>query len=377
MTTVYKKERRDPQIQSYETAGGKRWRVKFSITIKNKKYHVEKQGFKTFDAARSGKRENIDKLENQSSWKNVTVEEYFDKYVEEKLNNGSWRYLSYKQIKHSFEKMFYPTWGKIKLSDVTRLEYQLWITKFASENNYYKSTMRNLNTTISSIFADALLNDVIQKNPIQKIKISGAGPRDTSMTRLEFTTVFNFIKESPLLTLQQRTMASLTIIGLRHEEITGVKLKYVKDNMVGVFETINIHGELSIPKTNSSKRWVPMTPIIEELVNECITANRLVYASNNIIMSKDSFIFVNHLARHVRYSELSEIFKIISAGTGIKVWPHKMRHAFSTIAFGIAGINPRDIANILGHSKVDMSLYYNNGTDEGKQDTMSKVIDMI
>ncbi|WP_338400365.1 hypothetical protein [Leuconostoc mesenteroides] len=69
-------------------------------------------------------------------------------------------------------------------------------------------------------------------------------------------------------------------------------------------------------------------------------------------MSKNDLIFVNHLAKQVRYSELSTIFKIISRETNIHVWPHKMRHAFSTIAFGIPGLNPKDIANILGIQKL-------------------------
>jgi integrase len=168
-------------------------------------------------------------------------------------------------------------------------------------------------------------------------------------------------------------MALLTTLGLRHEEIDGLKLKYIKNNMIGVFEVLNQHNDLTPPKTESSKRWVPLTPLVEQYLKLAITNSRAIYAKQNIIMSPDSFIFINSLARPLRYSHLTNVFQLISKETGIHVWPHKMRHAFSTIAFGIAGLNPRDIANILGHSQIDMSLYYNNGTDEGKTSAMAKI----
>lgn len=50
---------------------------------------------------------------------------------------------------------------------------------------------------------------------------------------------------------------------------------------------------------------------------------------------------------------------------------------FQPLAFGIPELNPKDIANILGHSKIDMSLYYNNGTKEGQTDAMEKIISLF
>jgi len=377
MRYTYKKERRDPQIQSYITTQGKKWRIKFSITVRNQKKFIEKNGFRSFDEARVAKQDLLNQVSTNFNNKNITVYEYFNQYCQEKIDNGSWRYTTYKQSTYMFERNVFPTWGKFKLKDVTRLDYQSWITKYAKTKRYSKNYMRLLNGLVAGVFTDAVLNDVISKSPIQKIKVSGSPSRDTSITRSEFNTVFNFIKDSERLTLQQRTMALLTLIGLRHEEIMGIRVKYVKQNMLGIFETINIHGQVSTPKTSSSNRWVPMPPIIEEHLQRCIQQSKVVYASNNLIMSKNDLIFVNHLAKQVRYSELSTIFKIISRETNIHVWPHKMRHAFSTIAFGIPGLNPKDIANILGHSKIDMSLYYNNGTKEGQTDAMEKIISLF
>jgi integrase len=373
MRYTYKKERRDPQIQSYETQAGKRWRVKFSMTAHGRKHNVEKNGFISFDAARAGKTQAINDIQNNISHDNVTVREYFEMYSEEKLANGSWRYTTYKGTTTAFKKHVYPDWGDIRMADVQRLDWQRWLTKKATKESYAKKTLQSLNGLVSSAFNDAVLNDIIQKSPIQKIKVSGKPSRDTSLTRSEFQTIFNFIKSSSLLSTQDRTMALLTTLGLRHEEIDGLKLKYVKDNMIGVFEVLNQHNDLTPPKTASSKRWVPLTPLVEKYLSMTIDETREVYAKHNIIMSRDSFVFVNSLARPLRYSHLTYVFQTISKETGIHVWPHKMRHAFSTIAFGIAGLNPRDIANILGHSQIDMSLYYNNGTDEGKTSAMAKI----
>ena len=377
MRYTYKKERRDPQIQSYETGKGKRWRIKFSMTYNGERHSIERSGFVSFDAAKLGKNKAINDVQKNITKLNITVQEYFEQYCEEKLQNGSWRYTTYARQTSLFKKLFYPRWGKIKMAKVNRGDYQRWLTKMTIEKNYSKKTVQTFNSAIATVFADALLNDVIIKNPIQKIKVSGTASRDTSMTRSEFNRVFDFIKSSPLLKNQERSMALLTTLGLRHEEISGLKLKYIKDNMIGIFEVLNLHGQVTPPKTSSSERWVPMTPLVEEYLKLTINEARDTYGKNGIIMSPDSFIFVNHLARHIRYSKLTEIFQLISKETGIHVWPHKMRHAFSTIAFGIEGLNPKDIANILGHSKIDMSLFYNNGTDEGKKQAMSKISNMF
>jgi len=373
MRYTYNKERRDPQIQSYTTTQGKKWRIKFSIVIKGRKHNIEKQGFVSFDAARSEKKNLLNNLESGINISNVTVREYFEAYCEENLNNGSWRYPTYKRNSGLFKNHFFPKWGSTKMSDVDRWSYQIWFTSYTKEKDFSLHTARNFNNTISTAFNNAVLNDVIVKNPIRKIKVTGRQPRNTAMTRTEFETIFSFIKSSPELSTHERTMALLTMIGLRHEEIDGIKLKYVKDNMIGVFEVLNSHSQITEPKTQSSKRWVPMTPIVEEYINRTIQESKIIYAQNKIIMSDDDFIFVNHLAKHISYNDLSNVFHLISSKTGIHVWPHKMRHAFSTIAFGIEGLNPRDIANILGHSKIDMSLYYNNGTDEGKIAAMKKI----
>lgn len=377
MKYTYKKERRDPQIQSYMTDKGKRWRIRFTITIRGKRHQVERQGIASFDMARSIKQSIISDLESETGYTTLTVEEYFEQYCEEKLNNGSWRYSTYARSKSMFKKRFYPDWGDTLMIDVRRGDYQRWITKLIKDKNYAHNTASTFSHIVSSVFADALVNDDIPKNPIQKIKISGTKPRDTSMTRLEFEKVFNYIKLSPSLSTQERAMAMLATLGLRHEEIDGIKLKYVKDNMIGVFEVLNLHGEVTEPKTHSSKRWVPMTPLVEEYVNQAIKETKKVYAKKGRIMSPDDFIFVSHWGNHVRYTQLTQVFQRISQDTGIHVWPHKLRHAFSTIAFGIEGINPRDIANILGHSKLDMSMFYNNGTDEGKQNVITKIGNMF
>lgn len=373
MRYTYKNERRDSQIQSYTTVKGKRWRIKFSVVVKGRQHNIEKQGFISFDDARLEKQNIINNLEGGFNISNITVHEYFEAYCEENLNNGSWRYSTYKRNTGLFKSHFFSRWGNTKMSDVDRWSYQIWLTSYTREKDFALLTARNFNSTISTVFNDAVLNDIIVKNPIRKIKVTGRRPKDTSMTRTEFETIFSFIKSSPQLSTHERTMALLTMIGLRHEEIDGIKMKYVKDNMIGVFEVLNSHSQVTEPKTQSSKRWVPMTPIVEEYINQTIQESKAIYAQNNIIMSADDFIFVNHLAKHISYNDLSNVFHLISAETGIHVWPHKMRHAFSTIAFGIEGLNPRDIANILGHSKIDMSLYYNNGTNEGKIAAMKKI----
>lgn len=90
-------------------------------------------------------------------------------------------------------------------------------------------------------------------------------------------------------------------------------------------------------------------------------------------MGPDDYILSGERSLSLSRKRLDEVFGIISEQTGIKVGPHKMRHAFSTFAFSMPDLNPKDIMNMLGHKKIDMSMYYNLGSEEG----MAKVTNMF
>lgn len=106
-------------------------------------------------------------------------------------------------------------------------------------------------------------------------------------------------------------------------------------------------------------------------MTEAIQSSRaILLAKKSRILNQEDFIFVMNKGESVSYSHVYTLFTKMSKDVGFKVWPHKMRHAFSTRAFDIPGLTPKDVMNALGHTKMDMTMKYNTGTPEG----MMKVV---
>lgn len=61
---------------------------------------------------------------------------------------------------------------------------------------------------------------------------------------------------------------------------------------------------------------------------------------------------------------MNTIFIKIKKTTGINITPHILRHFFATQAQS-TNINPRLIANFLGHTNISMTDHYTHATDEG------------
>ncbi|MBJ7680607.1 tyrosine-type recombinase/integrase [Weissella confusa] len=371
---TYTNEKRDPQIQWYKTnSGAKRWRVKFSQVHEGQNIAIERQGFKSFDEARKFKADSITNIERNvvTNTKQYTVEEYWDIYLKQKTDTGKWRSTTRNGAIVYFKSHLLPRWGKFKLNQVSRIAFQSWIIEHAKENNLSKRTAASIRNHMSALLQDAVVNDLLSKNPIQRIEVTGHDGYDLSLTREQYDTLIHYAFNSQNLDPIERAVIVLALHGLRRGEIIGMKLKYVKSDSVGVFGQVNAYGEYGAPKTRSSERWVPLMKNALDVILEAIAYSRAIYLNRDKVMTDDDFILVNSMAK-IYYSPLvTTLFQRISKELGFRVTTHMLRHAFSTFAFSLPGANPRDISNVLGHTKIDMSMYYNLGTDDGKRNVIN------
>ncbi|WP_419154130.1 tyrosine-type recombinase/integrase [Weissella viridescens] len=373
--TTYTKEKRDPQIQWYETSNGKRWRVKFSISKFGKRRYCEQSGFTSYNEAKAGKIKLLNQLENKLNLKGgkQTVSDYWDTYNQLKLQNEEWRPTTHRNVTNLFKLYILPYWASAPLEDIRRLDVQQWMTELSQKHDLSHYYLKHVYRVFSDMLGDAVINDLIIKNPAQKITVTGKSARDQSMTRHEYDIVVDFILHSPKLNDTDRAIAILTLHGLRRGEILGLKLKYVRNDSIEIQGQVNRFGVYTEPKTSNSIRTVPLMLEAYTYLNKQIEVDRKLLAKHNRIMTPDDFIFLNKQLRPYSGTKFDHLFEKISAETGVKVWAHKMRHAFSTFAFNIPGTNPKDIMRILGHANIEMSMAYNMGTDEGTKQIMDNL----
>ncbi|RHE73759.1 site-specific integrase [Weissella cibaria] len=372
---TYTKEKRDPQIQWYPTKQGKRWRVKFAFVVRGKTVHIEKQGFKSFDEARAFKAKAYDnEMENRVTvHKRYTVDDYWRIYADNKVKSGAWRSSTAYAREQGYKAYLKDYWGKVLLKDVTRLEYQNWLSDYVIKHDLAKSTSQHITAMMGGIMSDALVNELITRNPIKKITNSGREPQDLSLTRKQYDQVLDYMRYSPDLNATQRGVIVLAAHALRRSEVAGMKLKYFHGDYVDVLGQLNGYGDYTDVKSVASRRSVPLTKEARDILLEAIARARGIYLLNGRPMTDDDFIFVNDSGGPFYTQYITVLFKKMSRDLEFHIAPHMLRHAFSTFAFGLEGANPRDISNIMGHKNVSMSLYYNLGTDDGKRELIDKL----
>lgn len=374
MKYTYTKEKRDPQIQWYKAESGKRWRVKFSVVRKGKRHYVQQNGLKSFTDAQLAKAQLLTKLDDNTfnNSENLTVEAYWERYSKIKEQNGEWRTTTSKNAHFMFNTFILPKFGQTKLVDINRLDSQEWLNQLAIDRDLSKATVQGIIISFKAMLTSAMYDEILNRNPLSRIKSTGRPPRDQSISREDYNTIVEFTFNDKGLSDRNRAMLVLALHGMRRGEIAGMKLKYVSPTSISVKGQINDFGEYGLPKTKTSVRDIPLMAGAYEILSKAIGSARKQLATNESrIMSSDDFIFLNTKNVAIPPGEINRVFKYFSESTGIKIWPHKLRHAFSTFAFSTPGVNPKDIANILGHKNIEMSLDYNTGTDSGKVDAMN------
>lgn len=131
---------------------------------------------------------------------------------------------------------------------------------------------------------------------------------------------------------------------------------------VTVTRTLSADG--NTPKNAGSDRIVPIILKMHNLLSLATHEAKQYYAENEKEFTDASYIFVNEDGLPISYTTLNYYFNKVSDQIDFHIFPHMMRHAFATFASKIAD-DQKDVANILGHKNVEMTQYYDTGTDTG------------
>ena len=95
-------------------------------------------------------------------------------------------------------------------------------------------------------------------------------------------------------------------------------------------------------------------------------------ANKNISYTEEAWLLFEQNGKTFYVEKMNIIFIEIKKITGINITPHILRHFFAIQAQS-TNINPRLIANFLGHANISMTDHYTHATDEGGILVMEKV----
>lgn len=361
MTIEYHKEKRDPQIQWYLSHGKKRWRVRFTISIAGKKHAVKRSDFTALIDAQRYKADAIRRLEAADGvLRDYTLKEYWAVYKDRHVKSGKWKETTAYSNNQIMRDHVLPNWGQHRLDQIKRIPWQDWILEYNEDNRYSKRYMQNINSLVVAVMREAVRDDVITKNNLEEIEVTGKAKTFKGLSHADFKTV---MKAADTMTDLEQLFIYLASQGLRRGEITGIHFKSFVDDTVVIDEQLNRFNKPDGLKTNKAYRTIVLPADVLSIKDSAIDASKRLYAQNDKIAGKDDPIFVDEQAKQMTYSRGGEIFKTLSLKSGIHVHAHMMRHAFITFAYD-AGFNPRTIADYVGHVDTKMTMEYNTGTVE-------------
>lgn len=326
------------------------WKVRYRVGVKQ---HA-KSGFKTKRDAEAYESEQLRRLRS-GTWTDpgaarLGMTALFEDWLSSK--HAEPRTLQdYRSVWH---KRIEPTWGSMRVCDVTPAGVQRWASELASK--YAPSSVNHAVTVFRQVMSWAVMEGRIEVNPVR---------RATDLTGRSLVPRGGVAKERIYLTAEQVDALCLhagksalliefmAYTGLRWGEATALQWRDVdlmRNRIIVRRAWSDVNGTLleRLPKSGK-EREVPIAVRLREPLSELLaayvgTADGLVFAApeGGLLRKANWQARVFHPARK-------------SAGITEAFTPHGLRHTFAALSVQ-AGVNPKVLQRVMGHSSITVTL---------------------
>lgn len=280
------------------------------------------------------------------TFKEITLKEYASQYIKYRSTELSQNTIdSYNNV---LNKHIYPVLGEILIAEVdtAKIKYLLTGSKSGARTKVLIYIVLNM------IFKEALIEDLVDINPIDKIRKPKYNPLKKEIIPTDiFWEIYDHANEEMKIILY---LAWCT--GLRVGEITGLQHKDISNNLIKVRRSIADTTEgLLITNTKSinSYRELPIPDNLSVMLKEINNTSMFLFPSNNgTIRTPES---------------ISKAFSRLCKQLGYDYRFHIIRHTHATL-LAENGISPKGIQARLGHHSAKFSLdIYTHITDNSQK----------
>lgn len=355
--------------------------------ITGKERRTTRRGFRTQKEAKQAERNLLLDVEenglpsNQSDgFQDPTFEKLASLWLENYRTTV--KPSTFENVQSKVEKMTEEHFKELKLKKITVAYCQRVVIELSKSYVLYNHYL----SVINRIFKYAVLMDVINSNPFDKI----IKPKSRQTQRKG-----NFLTKEELkefLKLAQNTTLSyffplvhlMSYTGLRQGEALALKWSDIdfENKKITVNKTaarIKEKQTLQTPKTKNSKRVISIDPATLSILRSWKKDQIKIYFKNGKHFEGDeNFIFTNQRGEWVHIHNFIRYFKRFIADYKLKqITPHGLRHTHASLLFS-AGVEPKNISDRLGHSTVQITLdLYTHITEEQRSDTVEKLLEFM
>lgn len=289
--------------------------------------------------------------------------------------------------------------GHLLLKDIKPALIQTLINQL-SKGGMASATIQLNRALLSNLFAFAIQEDLVLKNPCYNLRIPKKPQRvKRALTQDEQN---RFMSEANLCSSYYPIYFTALATGMRINEILGLSWDDIdfKQSTISVNKTLvsNEKSKFSfqVPKTLKSKRVIPMNNELKKfLANHKINQNNIKiehsemwnpldieYANNLIFTTRNGrpiyCLNVNNGINRIVNSMNNKEYKLAKEEKRKEVLiekfsMHTLRHTFATRCFEL-GIDPKIVQELLGHSNIAMTMnIYTHPSEKTKRDAIEKI----
>lgn len=300
-------------------------------------------------------------LDNNS----ITLEKYAIEWLENKIKKDK---LSPTTI-DGYENIVYnhiiPVLGKMKLQDIKPYNLQKYFDfKFNGDKDrkgLSARTLANHNRVLKSLFISALDMELIDKNPITKVKLPREKKEEcTILTLEESKKLIELVQKN--LTLKMPVILSL-LLGLRRGECLGLRWSDIdyENKTITISQTLQVvKGEFIFkePKTTKSKRVIAMPESLVPILKEHYKwQGKMRLESGGTWNNERGLVCTKKTdGKPIIPHNVSERFSGFMLKNNLPVIRfHDLRHTNASLMLA-AGVSAKVAGNRLGHSSISITL---------------------
>lgn len=265
------------------------------------------------------------------------------------------------------EKHILPTFGHLKIVDITPNDIRLWHNDLLKNNNYKATYLRKINSQLSGLFNFAVKYYNLKQNPVALCDNIGKGKANVMQfwTPAEFKTFIEyFANDIELYTI----FHMLFYTGVRIGELLALTWADINSNTDMLHINKNIGkikgGDIILtPKTEKSFRNIILPSFLCDIL---LNYKKQIYGS-----SPDSQVF-NKSTYAIRRALKRGCNK-----TGVKeIRLHDFRHSHASLLIE-CGFSPLAIADRLGHENIQTTLNIYGHLYPNKQEEIADKLNKI
>lgn len=342
-------------ITPYDTAKGKRWRVRYR---KPDKAQTDKRGFKTkreaelFLASVTVSKATGDYIDPALS--RVTVAQLADRWIAGK-RPPALKPSSFEPLEIAWRLHVEPKWGTREISGIVPSEVQEWITSLGQTRPGAKgksaSVVLRALGVLAGILDMAVDDGRLKRNPARGLKNLPRKPkRKAGRVYLTHDQVHTLAAESRHKVL----VLTLAYTGLRWGEATALRVRnlnllrrrlHIEENAVQVDGVIHV----GTPKS-WEQRTVPIPAFLAPMLAE-LTVGK---APNSLLFG-DGTVYLRPTQSGTGWFEGAVTRVQLRDGNFPRITPHDLRHTAASLAVQ-TGANVKAVQKMLGHASAAMTL---------------------